>query len=72
MPRAKVLRVTKLLAVTLASILPVLVIVVLHTLDTMAKRLGAIAGLTAAFSFSLQLFTGARLVDIFAATAAYV
>jgi hypothetical protein len=59
-----------LLIYTIASLLPVVSIVVLYLVDSMPKRLGIVAGFTAAFSIALALFTRARRVDIFAATAA--
>jgi len=68
---AKILRVTKLLIIVLASLLPIGSIVILYFMDTAPKRLGAIGGLTALFSFSLGLVTNARMIDIFSATAAF-
>jgi hypothetical protein len=58
------------ISTVLASLLPVVSIVVLYLVDSMPKRLGIVAGFTAAFSIALALFTRARRVDIFAATAA--
>lgn len=67
---AKLAKVAKGIGTVLACLLPVLAITILYFLDTEPKRLGAIAGLTALFSLTLVTLTGARIVDIFAATAA--
>lgn len=53
-----------------ASLLPILSIVILSWVPTLTARLGVIAGLTAAFAFSITALTGAELKDIFEATAA--
>jgi Na+(H+)/acetate symporter ActP len=62
--------VAKAFGTVLACFLPVLSITILYFLDSEKKRLGAIAALAALLSFTLLLLTGARVVDIFAATAA--
>jgi hypothetical protein len=51
-------------------VLPVASIVLLYVVESMSKRLGIIAALTAMFAFSLALMTSAGVADIFAATAA--
>jgi hypothetical protein len=61
---------TRTLTVLLACMLPVGSIVVLYSVQDMAKRLGLVAGLTGLFSMSMALFTMATLADIFQATAA--
>jgi hypothetical protein len=61
---------SKAIATVLACLVPVLAITILYILDSQPKRLGAIAGLMALFSFSLVVLTKARIVDIFVATAA--
>ena len=58
------------LSVALASILPVLAIVILHFVQAKGTQLGIIAVFTACFSLVLALVTDARRVDNFAATAA--
>ena len=60
----------KTVAVIVASLLPVAGIAVLYTIKSMPGRLGAIAGFTALFSFSLSLITSASVHHIFSATAA--
>lgn len=56
----------------LASLLPIISIVVLYAVDNMGKRLGIIAAFTSIFAMSVAFMTGARRVDVFAATAAWV
>jgi len=58
--------------VIIASLLPVAGIAVLYAIQTMPGRLGAIAGFTALFSFSLSIITSASVQHIFSATAAFV
>ena len=65
-----ILRIARVFSVTLASMLPVIAIVVLYYVDNMGKRLGIIGGFTAAFSMVLGLATNGALVDVFAASAA--
>jgi len=55
---------------TLACVLPVASIALLYAVESMSKRLGIIAALTALFSVCLALMTSAGMADIFAATAA--
>lgn len=61
---------TAVIATMLASLLPVLSIVVLYLVHNMPARLGIIAGFTAGFSIVLSVVTSAERVDNFAATAA--
>ena len=65
------LRVTRLLTTVVASVLPVVAIVVLYNVTSMAARLAIVAAFTITLSICLFGFTGARGGDIFAATAAY-
>lgn len=55
-----------------ASTLPVLAIVILYCVQSMGKRLAAIAVFTSIFSAVLGIFSDARRIEIFAATAGYV
>ena len=55
-----------------ASMLPAASIFVLYFVPNMVDRLCIILALSALFSFSLAIFTQAKRVEIFAATAAYV
>lgn len=59
-----------LLSTTIASVFPVLAIVLLHFVTKTSARLSIIATFTAMFSICLSLVTQARRVEIFAATAA--
>jgi hypothetical protein len=64
------LGIARLLSITLASLLPIVSIVVLYYVHRMPKRLGIISGFTATFSFVLGLVTNCHMVDVFAASAA--
>ena len=61
-----------IISTILASLLPVIAIVVLYVINDMAKRLGLIAVFTTVFSACLAALTRANRFDTFAATAAYV
>ena len=65
-----ILRIARVFSMTLASMLPVISIVVLYYVHNMGRRLGIIGGFTAAFSIVLGLVTNGALVDVFAASAA--
>jgi hypothetical protein len=54
-----------------ASALLVGSIVALYFVRSPGKQLGLLGGFTGAFALSVALFTNARRVEIFAATAAY-
>ena len=56
----------------LSSVLPTLAILVLYFVNRMIVRIGLIILFTALFSVTLAVFTAARKVEIFSATAAYV
>ncbi|KAI1457862.1 hypothetical protein F4805DRAFT_467143 [Annulohypoxylon moriforme] len=65
-----VLRFSKLIGITFASLLPVGSIVVLYSLGSMTTRLIIIGVFTTTFSLGLGLITNGRMVEIFSATAA--
>ena len=69
---AGVKRVTSFVAVVLASMLPVVCIIILYFIGSDIYRLITIALFTVAFSGSCYLTTSGTLVDIFMATSAYV
>ena len=58
------------LGTVLASVLPVLAIVVLHLVKGIGMRLGLIGVFSAAFSGSLWTLNEGNLVEVFAATSA--
>jgi hypothetical protein len=58
------------LSVSLASVLPVLAILVLHLIKSTGVQLGIIAAFTICFSLSLALMTDAKRIENFAATTA--
>jgi hypothetical protein len=60
------------LSTFLASLLPVLSIVILYLVESMPERLAIVAVFTSAFSVALALVTTATRVENFAATAAWV
>lgn len=63
-------RLTSVVGVVLASLLPITSIVVLYTISSDLVRLIVIGLFTAGFAVSLKLVTNARPVDVFTATAA--
>ena len=65
-------RLTSFIAVVLASILPVVCILVLYTMNSDVYRLVTIGVSTVFFSGSCYLTTNGTLVEIFLATSAYV
>lgn len=64
------LRFNTVVVSVLSSILPVLAIVVLYSINTMIKRIGVVVAFTVAFAFALATFTDARRLEIFASTSA--
>ena len=60
-----------LIGVLLASCIPAASIFTLYFVEDMVDRLGIIVAYSAIFSICLGLFTTARRVEIFGATAAY-
>ncbi|KAJ4350371.1 uncharacterized protein N0V89_008992 [Didymosphaeria variabile] len=65
-------RATYIIIGTLAGLAPILSIIVLTKLHTMKARLWTTAVFNVGIAFSLQLFTEAKRMDIFAVTAALV
>jgi hypothetical protein len=65
-----VYRVIDVIGTVVASVTPVISIVVLYVVNSMRIRLGLVCIFTLIFSFVLALATKARRVEIFAATAA--
>ncbi len=63
-------RLTRSLTITIASMLPMTVTIILYVVKDTVKRLGIIAAFTAIFSLALGLFTRASLQEVFSATAA--
>lgn len=66
------LRFLSLISTVLASVLPIVAIVVLYVVQSTHVRLGGLAAFTAVFAFILSVVTNAKRSDVFAATAAYV
>lgn len=62
--------IVNILATVVASLVPLLSIVVLSILETFANKMSAIVVFSALFSLTLCLMTNARRVEVFAATAA--
>lgn len=66
---ASINRVSNIITTILASIMPVLNIYVLNQLSTVNQQIGVTAAFSAAFACTIALFSSARRVDIFLATA---
>lgn len=64
-------RVAGLIAMSIASILPIAAITVLYAVDSMPVRLAIIATFTVLFIIALGTLTKARFIDIFVATTAF-
>ncbi|KAH8745891.1 hypothetical protein F5883DRAFT_586160 [Diaporthe sp. PMI_573] len=60
-----------ILTTVIASLLPLLSILILFLVHSDAIKLGVIVASSAMFSFALALMTQARRIEVFAATAAY-
>lgn len=58
-----------IIATVLSSVLPLIAIVILNRWKSTQTHIYISIGITAAFSFILALFTNARRIEIFAATA---
>jgi hypothetical protein len=67
-----IMKYSKFVVTVLASLVPVVCIVVLYEIHSNDWRLGTMAFFTAAFATALVIFTAAKEVEIFAGTAAYV
>ncbi|SLM38568.1 hypothetical protein LPUS_08827 [Lasallia pustulata] len=63
--------VTHIVGITLGTLIPTAAIFVLYYVHDMVARLGAILAFSALFSLALAVFTKAKKVEIFAATAAF-
>jgi len=63
-------RLTRSLTITVASMLPISVTIVLYIVKDTVSRLGIVAAFVALFSLALALFTQASLYEVFSATAA--
>lgn len=63
--------ITRILTILVSSLLPSASIFILYFVDSLIDRLGVIMGFSVLFSISLAVFTSARRVEIFAATAAF-
>ncbi|KAL5315057.1 hypothetical protein ACEPPN_017708 [Leptodophora sp. 'Broadleaf-Isolate-01'] len=64
-----VIRVADMIGTVIASLLPVLAVIVLYSVREMLARLGMIALFTVVFALALMVTTKAKRVEIFAATA---
>lgn len=65
-----VIRAADMIGTAISSLLPVLAVIVLHSVHEMLTRLGMIALFTVVFALALMVTTKAKRVEIFAATAA--
>jgi hypothetical protein len=63
-------RISRIVATTIASTLPIVSIVVLYSINSTLDRLAVIGIFTAVFSFVLALFTSGKPIEIFSATSA--
>jgi len=59
-----------LFATIASALLPIIAILVLYFVKSTLKRIYISIGLTAAFAVAMKLFTDAKKVELFAATAA--
>ncbi|KAF4629709.1 hypothetical protein G7Y89_g8437 [Cudoniella acicularis] len=67
----KLTKYSKAVVTIIASLIPIVCIVVLYVLKSNGWRLGTMAFFTAAFAAILVIFTSAKEVEIFAGTAAF-
>jgi hypothetical protein len=70
--KGNVRAISHLVGILLASLIPAASIFTLYFVPHMTDRLGVIVAYSALFSICLGVFTTARRVEIFGATAAYV
>lgn len=61
---------SRILNVTLSSLIPVMAVLVLYSIEKLSNRLYAITGFSVIFSLTLAIFTTARPIEVFTATAA--
>lgn len=66
----KIVDTARLMSTVLASVLPTLSIVILYFIRSLIGRLGALVGFSTLFAISVAVFTNARRVEVFSATAA--
>jgi hypothetical protein len=62
--------VASVIVISVAAMLPAISIFALYLVSSMVMRLGVITAFSGLFSASLAVFTRARKIEIFAATAA--
>jgi hypothetical protein len=67
---AKLTAITDFISVVVATMLPTASIFVLYSVTNMLARLGVIMAFSVVFSATLSVFTRARKIEVFAATAA--
>ena len=67
----KVAKVTQGVVAALSALLPTLAILVLYFVTSMKTRIGLVILFTTVFAVLLALFTSAKRVEIFSATAAF-
>lgn len=68
--RKPFLRFVSFLAISIASLMPILSIVILNTVHGMNARLGVMAFFTVAFCGLFGMFTGPKKTELLAASAA--
>lgn len=68
--KSTLMTVTHIVGTTIGTLIPTAAISVLYYVHDMVARLGAILAFSAVFSLALAVFTKAKKVEIFAATAA--
>lgn len=69
---SRISKASSLITTVLASTLPVLTILVLSRLDSTDARIGVTAGFTALVALVIAVFSDAKRIEVFAATAMYV
>lgn len=67
---SKLATIASIVGTVLASLLPIICILVLYFVRSTLTRLGIMVVFTTLFSTTLAIFTSARRVEIFASTAA--
>lgn len=67
----KIKRVGDGIVVALSAVLPTLAILVLYFVKDMIQRIGLVILFTAVFAIAMAVFTGAKKIEIFSATAAF-
>ncbi|KAI0901642.1 hypothetical protein F4806DRAFT_443956 [Annulohypoxylon nitens] len=67
----KITRFADMLSVVLSSLLPTVMILALYFIQSMLWRIGAVIIFTAIFAVALTVFTNARKIEVYSATAAF-